>query len=155
MIINIVKNTIGEGLQSFEEKRNITHKRALKAMALQLLNNVVNGSPAESIVPPILTGFLRSSGSVFIGSELIAVTPGQGTPGTSFAAEPNVITVGFNTAYARRMHENNWKPGPVSRQSGNVGNKFLSKHMERDWPELLKLYESILKKDLFNGQGIK
>lgn len=149
----IVKSTVAKGLEMYSKKQVEILPRALAVIGLQLLNNIVNGSPAVSVVPPIKEGVLRSSGSVFVGSKLVGTSPmlTQGTPNTQFTAPGNTITVGFNTAYAARMHEDNWKPGPVSKQDGDTGNKFISKHLEGDWNELQQLYADILKKDLHSG----
>lgn len=157
--IKIVKNTLNAGLAKFKVSRDKIHPRAMGAMGLQLLNNIVNGSPKEPVVPPILEGVLRSSGSVFLGSRMIGLSSGmskgwkvsdEATPNTDFSAPENTITVGFNTSYAARMHETDWNPGPISRQSGDVGNKFIKKHLDADREELFNLYGDILKKDIFN-----
>jgi hypothetical protein len=153
----VVKSTVDKGIHQLSQKQEAVHPRALKAVGLQLLNNVVNGSPGASVVPPIKTGVLRSSGSVFVGSKLAGTSPMiyNGSPATNYSAPDNQITIVFNTAYAARMHEDNWTPGKKSRQDGkDVGNKFLSKHLEGDWQELQRLYANILKKDLFQG-GLK
>ena len=41
------------------------NRKAMAAVGLQLINNIANGSKGNPIVPPILTGLLRGSGSVF------------------------------------------------------------------------------------------
>lgn len=147
----IVKNTLSPGMKKYFTIHNRVHKKAAGAMGLQLLNNIVNGSPQESVVPPKKTGHLRASGSAFVGSELVGDTRnqgGDGSPNLSHSDKENIITVGFDTPYAARMHEETWTPGPVSEQSGNVGNKFIEKHLQKDGPELMALYAAIHKKDV-------
>ena len=126
-----------------------TDKNARIKVGVQMLNWIANGSPNNSTVPPVLTGLLRGSGSVFYGSVLVGVTPtynGQGEPNRSHSEREGVLTVGFDTAYAARMHETSWNPGPVSQQSGDTGNKFIEKHMQSDKKDLLKLYAVLMKK---------
>lgn len=128
-------------------------KKARTVMGLQLINFIINGSSAEGVVPPILHGILRASGSVFVGSEFVGgnnlwpVNDGTATPNTSYSAAEGVVTVGFNTAYATRMHETDWKPGTRSEQSGDTGNKFVEKHLKADGKVLMGLYSDIIKKE--------
>lgn len=128
-------------------------KKAKTAIGLQLINFVINGSSNAGVVPPILHGVLRASASVFVGSEFVGgnnlwpVTEGAATPNTSYSANDNTVTVGFNTIYATRMHETDWLPGPVSEQSGDTGNKFVEKHLKSDGKVLIGLYSDILKKE--------
>lgn len=131
----IKKNTLSPGLKNLIKVSTDVRNRALTKAGLQGLNWMVNGSPKLSLVPPVLTGALRGSGSVFVGNKFITATPdksGEGTPATSHNAKPNVITWGFNTAYAARIHESNWNPGAVSQTAGNVGNKWIRKHLKAD-----------------------
>jgi hypothetical protein len=122
---------------------------ARQKVGIQLINNVANGSPKESSVPPILFGLLRGSGSVFLGSKFVYETPkvdGQGNPNKSHSEKDGVVTIGFDTAYAARMHETDWEPGPKSKHSGNVSNKFVEKHLRADKEELLRFYALLVKK---------
>lgn len=120
-----------------------------KKVGLQALNWIVNGSPKESVVPPILTGLLRGSGSIFVGSKYVGTIGGKkGKPNKSHTEKEGVITVGFDTAYAARMHEGVWNPGPVSKQSGDVGNKFIEKHLKADKKEYTKFYAALQKKNV-------
>ena len=153
-----ITNTLSKGFDKYILKTGIgqpkasgAHKKASVALALQLLNWTINGSARVNVTPPIKDGVLRGSGSAFVGGDLIGDTKTQyphGTPNTSYnKTDPNDITVGFNTAYAARLHETDWTPGPASEQAGDVGNKFLEKHIEHDGPDLLKLYAAIFKKE--------
>jgi hypothetical protein len=131
----IIKNGITKGLRRLKIKNPKVREDALIKGGLQLINWTVNGSPNEKRIPPVLTGALRGSGSLFVGDKFITATPdksGIGTPNMSHSNKPNVITVGFNTDYARRLHETKWNPGPVSEMSGDVGNKFLRRHLQND-----------------------
>jgi hypothetical protein len=149
-----VKSSIGKGLQEFTSNYQKRNPEIMAKVGVQLLNYTLNGSPRVSVVPPILDGILRSSGSVFVGGKLVGTSPmvGKGTPNTSLSeSNPNVITVGFNTGYAARMENDNWTPGPVSQQSGDVGNKFLKQHIDGDMEALSKLYSILAQKELFSG----
>lgn len=148
-----------KGLKALKLLYSKADKEAKIAVAFQLLNWTVNGSERENVKPPIMEGILRSSGSVFVGGQLIHTTADlypEGTPATSYSEKSDdVITIGFNTAYAARMHETSWTPGgePPSKQAianpamlAGVGNKFIEKHLIADGPDLLKMYANILKK---------
>lgn len=149
----IIKNTLTQELHKYFKASKAADLKAKKAIGVQLLNNIVNGSPNCSIVPPIKTGHLRGSGSVFVGSTLVGDTQGEypvGKPNKSFSANDNTITVGFDTPYAAKMHENigiKYQLGPVSEQSGDVEAFFVRKHLEQDKNELWALYAKIVKKE--------
>jgi len=143
-------NELDDGIKAYRKAHKAADDLARIKVGIQLINNVVNGSPASSVVPPIKTGRLRGSGSVFYGAKNVYVTPknkGQGTPNYSYSGRKGVITVGFNTPYAKRLHETEWTPGQVSEQSGDVGNKYLQRHMQADGKELMKIYAIFLKKE--------
>jgi hypothetical protein len=146
----IFKNGLGKGIKRyFDHTNKVIQTTAGPKVALQLINNIVNGSPQESVTPPILTGRLRGSGSVFLGGKLVRTTSdlsSKGTPATSHSEKKNVITAVFNTPYAAKWHENSFNPGPVSLQSGNVGNKYIEKHLKADGPELMKFLALLIKK---------
>lgn len=150
-----IKNTLTKGFQKYFKIAGVSRKeptganlKAQSAMGFQLLYWVVNGSARESVVPPIKDGILRGSGSVFIGSIFYGDTKGfynHGNPNKSYSGKPNVITIGFNTAYAAKLHETTWIPGPTSAQSGNVGNKFVEQHIKADGKDLMKVYAGVFK----------
>jgi len=129
--------------------------KGLMALGLQLLNNTLNGSPNEPVVPPIMQGYLRGSGSVFLGKKLLSTstefgyseTSGKAKPNEIYNGKKNEVTIGFNAPYATKMHETDWEPGKISQQSGDVGNKFLEKHLKKDGKELFQLYTDIYKKE--------
>lgn len=150
--------SLNAGIKNFFVKAGISQDRStgvdFKAKAkvgLQLLNWTLEGSNNESVVPPIKDGILRGSGSVFVGSDLIGDSKTQypeGTPNKSYSGHKDIITIGFNTSYAERMHETEWTPGPVSEQSGDTGNKFIEKHLRADGRNLLKLYATFFKQEM-------
>ncbi len=158
-------NTLVEGMKKYFQKIGIfpnksigADKKAKTDVAVHLLSYILKGSPKTSKVPPILKGILRGSGSVFVGGKMIQssrVNYPSGTPNTSYTADKDTITIGFNTSYAGRLHEmpfseepkkGHWSPGIVSRDSGDVGNKFIEEHLKLDGKILMSLYAKILKK---------
>jgi hypothetical protein len=155
-----VEDTLTKGVKKFIKKTGSVGKsgtllyKSWGAVGLQLLNFIANGSPNNSRVPPIAKGILRGSGSVFIGSELLGVLPkvsGKGTPNRELSEKVGIVTVGYNTAYAARIHENltpagSFKLGLGSQQSGDVGGQFLTSHLESDGKLLMRIYGKLLKK---------
>lgn len=150
--------TITNGLLAAEKAHANAQKLGMVALGLQLLNNTINGSPQEPVVPPIKKGFLRGSGSVFFEKELLGTSAKFGfskknadvRPNESYSGRKNEVTIGFNAPYAKKMHETSWTPGEVSAQSGDVGNKFLEKHLKKDRKELFQLYADIHRKNWKN-----
>jgi hypothetical protein len=152
--MNVV-NTIPKGLQKFASNKLLVNERACTVVALQLLNNCANGSPKEPVVPPIWIGYLRGSGSVFVNDKFISATPAiaGSTPLRNFKVQlkegQTIISIIYNTPYAARLHEKKWEPGAKSIKAGNVGNKWIERHLKADAAELMWLYGTILKKELF------
>ena len=133
----------------FEAFKEADEKARIKT-GIQLINNIVNGEGGDTIRPPIDTGTLWGSGSVFLGSQNIYITPpknGLGSPNTSHSGKKGVITIGFNTEYATKMHNEDWNPGPISRQAGGVGKHYVIKHLASDRNELMTLYATFVKKE--------
>jgi hypothetical protein len=144
-----------------QKNKNTANFKALQAVGLQLLNFSLNGSSGESTVPPIKFGVLRGSGSVFVNGILVGDTKSNysnGTPNNEYSTSTdNDVTVGYNTAYAAKLHETNWVPGGArpSKQAtrnpaitGDVGNKWIEKHLKADGKVLLGLYADIFKKNM-------
>jgi hypothetical protein len=153
-----VKDTLTQGLKRFFRGVGINkgrpatgaHRIAMTKTGIQILNWSLNGSANSSVVPPIWTGELRGSGSVFVESECVHTSKGEypgGRPCETYSAGNDKIAVGYNTAYAARLHETKWTPGPRSAQSGDVGNKWLEKHLNADKTAAMKMYAAILKKE--------
>jgi hypothetical protein len=142
----IIRDELSPGLIKFKKVSDKVMKVAVEKAALQFLNWIVNGSPTNSRVPPILTGALRGSGSVFVEAKLISTTGGQAN--TSYSGQKMVTTIGFNTVYAARLHETEWNPGPVSVQSGDVGNKWIESHLKSDGKAWLKFIATLMEKKL-------
>jgi len=145
----IKKNTLLEGIEKYEKAvLKAQENKALPKIGLQLINWIVNGSPNESVTPPILDGTLRGSGSVIVGNKFIGSTQkAKGTPAKSGNFGSTVVGIVFNTAYAARWHETPFKPGPISQQAGNVGYKYIEKHIKNDRKDLMKMYAAIIKKE--------
>jgi len=157
------KENITKRLALYDKKLNLDNSPGVDQTAkiklgLQLLNWVVNGSSNESVVPPIMHGILRGSGTVFVGSKKVGDMKNEyreGTPASSYSGKKGVITIGFNTAYAARLHEINFVPGGKipSKQAqrnpsmlGDVGNKFVERHLKADGKALLKMYAAVIKR---------
>lgn len=155
-----VISTLPAGIKRYREKLGLNEGegvdfKAKSQCALMLLKWCNTGSAADSVVPPILTGNLRGSASVFVGAALVQTTRGDypvGNPVESYADRPNVITIIYNAAYAAWLHENPmgsaWMPGPVSEQSGDVGDKWVERHLKADGPALLKMYAEVVKEEM-------
>ncbi len=160
-------DTLTPGLKAFFKKagvgggdRTSADFKARQALGLALLNFCLNGSSKESVVPPIRFGILRGSGSVFVDGVLVGDTKSNypdGTPNTEYRGGPNDVTIGFNTAYAARLHETSWVPGgarpsPQAQNNpgmlGDVGNKWVEKHLRADKETLLGVYNDVLKREL-------
>jgi hypothetical protein len=161
-----VTNTLTEGLEKFAMQEKIENEKAAKAVAVQLLNFCAVGSPAEPVMPPIETGYLRGSGSVFVNNTFVSATPkveGKGDPLRSlsflFDKSHTVISIVYNTPYAARWHETyGWTAGGVkpsiAKQNNpnitkNVGNKWIEKHLNADSKDLMYLYAKRIKRGLF------
>ena len=160
-----VKNTLNSRVKkyiSITSPGGSVDIAAKKAVALQLLNNVINGSLGASVVPPIMTGRLRASGSVFVGGNFIKdsgdepVDGESGTPNKSHSDKVENITIGFNTEYAAKWHEKKFTPGgkkpsKIAKSNpaalANVGNKYLEKHLQADGKELMELYADTVRSE--------
>jgi hypothetical protein len=161
----IVKNTLNKQTEKYfkiTKPGGLADMAAKKAMGLQLLNNITNGSEKLSLVPPIMTGRLRASGSVFVGNKFVGdssdkpVIEGPATPNKSHSDNIDTVTVGFNTPYAARWHEEDFTPGGKTPSktarnnpniTGDVGNKYIERHLQADRKELMQLYAAIFKKE--------
>jgi hypothetical protein len=145
----VIKNTIDVSKIKAVSKKAFEKSQA-KA-AIQMLGWMASGSAASEKAPPIRTGVLASSGSVFYKNKLLTISPdisgGKGTPNKAFNSKN--ITWGFNTVYATRMHEDkNLKPGPYSQASGNrhPGNQWLLEHLQKDKDNYTKLIAEFARK---------
>ena len=152
----VIESNIGDNLKRYIKATMVGGEIDMKAKAivgLQLLNNVVNGSEFASVVPPIDTGHLRGSGSVFVGGKFIGDSQGDypaGEPNRNYSDKDEVITIGFDTPYATRMHEGEWTPrynNANPDKSANVGNKFLERHLDAEKNQLAELYAEIVNKE--------
>jgi len=149
---------VQQRMKIYKQKAKAADELARGAAVLQLMNFVVNGSPRESVVPPIKEGILRGSVSVFAGSRKFGDTKSLfsgGNPVSSYRTKKNEGVLIINTAYAARLHElpfseskkrGYWSPGPVSQQSGDVGNKYVEKHLKADRKALTAVYADVFKR---------
>jgi hypothetical protein len=131
-----------------------TSDKAREKIALSMLEWMVSGSQKESKTAPIRRGILRASASVFVGNKLIAISThkpkeGTATPNKSHSGKRGHVEIGFNTPYAKKMHEDKLQPGPFSKQSGNSnpGNQWVLAHLKKDGPDLMKVAALIYKKN--------
>jgi hypothetical protein len=167
MGLKIIKDTLTQGFQTYYKLAGIkgsgratgAHRAAMRATVIQMLNWISNGSSRESRVPPIRKGILRGSGSAFVEDECVLTTRGQyqeGTPCESYDAGRNSMAVGFNTAYAARMHEGVWVPGgkvpskqarTIPGLTGDVGNKFIELHLIADGKAAMETYAAVFKRE--------
>ena len=159
-----IKDTLTPGLQAFFDKAGIATAitkdlrqstadfKARQALGLQLLDFVNNGSSQETVIPPIRHGILRGSGSVFVDGVLVGDTKSSypdGAPNETYQAKKGDVTIGYNTAYAARWHENPFTPGGKipSKQAKanpgmlvNVGYKYVERHLRADGVTLWRFY---------------
>lgn len=135
--------------QGYFKKWGQKQEDAAAKVGLQLLNWIVNGSPNSNRVPPLLYGSLYGSGSVFVGSRFISTTPGHSESehkaNRSLNEKKTVITVGFNTPYAAKLHEKKFNLGPVSQKTPGVGYKYIEEHIKSDGPDLMKFFADQMK----------
>jgi hypothetical protein len=133
-------------------------QKALAAAGMELINYVVLGKGGDPVRPPIRTGRLRGSGTVFVGNIKIGDTlfAGSGTPASSITERnPDVVTIGFNTEYAARMHEHMvpGTPDPIIGKTfvprgdpGKSGGKFLERHLIADAKNFFDTYSQQYRK---------
>ena len=128
-------------LRKLEKESPAAFQKALEIAAIQFLDWANEGSVKESRKPPIRRGFLRGSSSAFVGDKLVSVysKAAKGNPNENFNGGKLNITWGWNTAYATRMHETDYNPGPYSQQDGDAGNKWLEKHLKADRDLLMEV----------------
>ena len=112
-----------------------------KKASIQMLDWMSTGTGVSQAAPPIRTGILESSGSVFYKNKLLKITPdvridktkGEPTPLKNYNSKN--ITWGFNTDYATRMHEDkDLNPGLYSIRNANrhPGNQWMLEHLKKD-----------------------
>jgi hypothetical protein len=154
-----IKNTLGIGLIKLGRTYKKNNPEILGKVGSNLINWIVNGSSRSSVVPPIKTGILRGSGSVFVGKKFIGVTEdlsGRGTPNREHSGKRNEVTVGFNTAYAAIMHENlapagTYQPQPLKGKdspNADIQGQFITAHLQADGKASIAFYAKLLKKVL-------
>jgi len=115
--------------------------------AIAFLNWANLGSKTCTRKPPIRWGVLRGSSSAFVGNKLVIIFPGIITPGApegitparSYGGKQSVITWGWNTEYARKMHAHTGGWGSVTRQDMDAGNQWLLMHLQKDKDDLMKV----------------
>jgi hypothetical protein len=164
----VVVNTIKKQIPLCQIREKEINIMACKKVGVQLLNFCSQGSPNDPTMPPIESGYLRGSGSVFVGSELVGTSPkpyGKGDPLRSFSIGQSkegqtIISIIYNTEYAARLHETKWKPGGVIPSKAarnnpsiirNVGNKWIERHLKADAKDLMWLYGEMIKKEFLKG----
>lgn len=124
---------------------------AQKKAAIQMLDWMANGSAGSPLKPPIRTGVMASSGSAFVNGKLIGVTPNkakEGTPTPNKDYSGKGVAWGFNTDYAKEMHENKGlNPGPFSSRDPNMhpGNQWVSVHLKKDKDNYTALINKFIK----------
>jgi hypothetical protein len=135
--LSTLTSNLSQRLIEFKNRYEAVKPEAIEKMAIQLANNCVNGSPYESVVPPVWKETLRGS----VKKEV----------------EGNTIWIAFDTAYAARMHEEltpagDFQLGKRSVQAGNVGGKFLEKHLYNadEIQSLFDMFGTKLKEDVFS-----
>lgn len=133
-----VSNTIRKKLKELEKLAPELVEKAQGPVALRMFRDFVMGEPKM----PVLTGFMRGSGAVFVNDTKVAdskdLNENKGTPPNSNPmAEKNQILAVINTPYAARLDQNltpegDMQLGPFSRQDGGVGGGFVSKKINSE-----------------------
>jgi hypothetical protein len=140
-------------IKGIKAKSAKAEKLGLEKGAIQLLDWTASGSPKTSLKSPIREGILSASGSAFIGNKKVHDTSDQaenGTPNSSHSGAAGEITIGFNTAYATKMHEDSsLSPGPISQRSPDrsPGNQWLLNHLKQDKGLFMELIAEFYKKE--------
>lgn len=150
-----IRDSLTPGLKKFFKKIDPeAREKALAGTGMQIINWVVNGSQRSPIKPPIKSGRLRGSGTVFVGKKRIGDTMSAGKGGTparsqSVDSSKDVIVVGFNTQYAANMHENldpYGKKFQPHKDQGKAFGKFLERHLDADKKAAFELYAELYRK---------
>lgn len=137
--------SLSDNLKKLQRKSPDAFHQAMKVGGLQFLEWSSNGSVNDSSRPPIREGFLRGSGSAFVGSELVGITDGDNRDANRSynSQDKNQLTVGYNSVYARKMHED---PDYEVQKDGDK--KWLENHIMNDKEALYKAIEIQFEKEL-------
>jgi hypothetical protein len=112
------------------------NRKGMGQAGLRMIRDFVIDTPT----PPVRTGFLRGSGSTFIGSNLVGTSKdlgfNGGEPNTQYNAPDDTITVGFNARYAAAQDQNlapegNWMPSMT--QDTTIGGGFVTKKLTKKY----------------------
>lgn len=125
MIQTSIQDKLTPNIQALARVLPEEARKVAGVAGLAIIQDAIDKAPT----PPIKTGNLRGSWFVYAGNKLLQAGGDANAP-QSIDAPPISASVGFNAKYAMRMHEKldpagPLQPGPVSRQAGNVGGKFL------------------------------
>ena len=153
-----LKNTIDlSPLKGLQQRSPKIFMSAQRKAGIQFLNWANNGSANTSKKPPIRWGVLRGSSSVFRGKFLVKTfdisvkegSPEAKDPAKEFEGEaaPTTLTFVWNTNYATKMHEGEYKLGKFSVQDGNAGPKWLEDHLDKDRDDLMKVIAKEFKQE--------
>lgn len=140
-----LKMSLGEGLKKLKLQSPGAFQKSMEIGALTFLEWSANGtSPNDSSRPPIHDGFLRGSGSAFVGSKFVGVVEGQDNREATrqYSGKDNEMTVGYNADYAEAMHEKNYS----AKKDGE--RKWLENHINNDKESLYDTITNQFKKEL-------
>lgn len=153
-----IESDIDKSLKVYNKKYKDVTQKALAKIGQQALTWMAQGSPYEQRTPPVLTGNLRASGSVFVGTKLVGdssqwgITPSKDTERNNNQKD-NVVTLSFGAVYAARVHETESNGGKYTKQSGDSGPHWVKKHLDADQEAYWKLLAIFLNKDLNKGDA--
>ena len=136
--------SLSDNLKKLQRKSPAAFHQSMKVGGLQFLEWSANGSVNDNSKPPIDEGFLRGSGSAFVGSDFVGVVKDADNreANRNYSGEANQLTIGYNTNYAAAMHEKNY----IARKDG--GNKWLENHIMNDKEALYKTIAIQFEKEL-------
>ena len=127
-------------------------RKGMQVAGIQFLTWANMGSKNTSKKPPIRFGILRGSSSVFLGNKLIETfkppnVTGEATPNDIYSGADMVLTFGWNTNYAAKMHEwkGNW--GKFTLQDSDAGDKWIEDHLDKDRNDLMNVVAKTYKKE--------
>lgn len=145
MELNLSLGKVPLELENFGRDCPVQFAKSMEKGGLQLLTWATNGSKNSDSKPQIKVGYLRGSGSVFVGNKLVGVSSGYNNAEankTVSGKKPLELTIGYNAEYAHRRHEDE----SIIQKDGGPG--WLRDHIEADRDDLWAFIAADFKKGM-------